>query len=103
MEKEQEIKQIIKEIKIYQEKEKLTFFVGAGVSKMSDYPSWSELVLTMASEIGYNVRENGDGWLILEIGCHPNEPLSNEITSFSHNDPTLKAEKACAGFRSLAF
>ena len=61
MEKEQEIKQIIKEIKIYQEKEKLTFFVGAGVSKMSDYPSWSELVLTMASEIGYNVRENGDG------------------------------------------
>ena len=54
MERKQEIEQIIKEIKIYQSKEKLAFFVGAGVSKMSNYPSWAELVLSMAEEIGYN-------------------------------------------------
>lgn len=62
MTKEQEIEQIIKEVKNYQAKDKLTFFVGAGVSKMSDYPSWAELVLSMAEEIDYNfynIDKNG--------------------------------------------
>lgn len=62
MTKEQEIEQIIKEVREYQTKEKLVFFVGAGVSKMSDYPSWTELVLSMAEEIGYDSYSiNKDG------------------------------------------
>lgn len=64
-----EIEQIIKEIKHYQVKEKLAFFVGAGVSKMSDSPLWSELVLSMAEEIeynSYNLDKNGNPQLSSE-------------------------------------
>lgn len=69
MTRKQEIDQIIKEIKIYQSKEKLAFFVGAGVSKISNYPSWAELVLSMAEEIGYDsysLDENGKPMLSSE-------------------------------------
>ena len=45
---------LIKEINEYREKKKLVFFIGAGVSKISEYPSWAELVLSMADEIGYD-------------------------------------------------
>lgn len=51
--RKEDINQIIKEVNKYREEEKLAFFVGAGVSKMSGCPSWSELVLSMAEEIGY--------------------------------------------------
>lgn len=69
MTRKQEIEHIIKEIKVYQSKEKLAFFVGAGVSKLSDYPSWSELVLSMAEEIGYDsfsTNEKGEPQLSSE-------------------------------------
>lgn len=69
MTRKQEIEHIIKEIKVYQSKEKLAFFVGAGVSKLSDYPSWSELVLSMAEEIGYDsfsINEKGEPQLSSE-------------------------------------
>lgn len=57
-----ELQTILKTIKEYQNKEKLSFFVGAGVSKISEFPSWAELVLSMADEIGYSsymVDKNG--------------------------------------------
>jgi len=69
MTREMEIEQIIKEIKNYQAKEKLTFFVGAGVSKISAYPSWLELILSMAEDIeydSYNVDEKGNPQLSSE-------------------------------------
>lgn len=56
----QNIEQLMKEVTEYREKNKLAFFVGAGVSKMSDYPSWAELVLSMATEIGYDSYKRDD-------------------------------------------
>ncbi len=47
------LNKLLKEINEYREKDKLSFFVGAGVSKLSEYPSWGELVLSMANDIGY--------------------------------------------------
>ncbi len=43
------IKDIVNE---YLEQEKIAIFVGAGVSALSGYPSWSKLVLKMAKIIG---------------------------------------------------
>ena len=39
-----ENRNIIERIRKYMSKEKLSVFVGAGVSKLSGYPSWYELV-----------------------------------------------------------
>ena len=47
-----EIKDIVNE---YMLQGKIAVFVGAGVSKLSNYPSWTELVLSMAKRIGYEV------------------------------------------------
>lgn len=52
-----EIKKIVNE---YMQQEKIAVFVGAGVSTLSEYPSWEKLVLSMASEIGYNVTLKDD-------------------------------------------
>lgn len=52
--------QIFEKIKRYTDMNKLTFFVGAGVSKLSDFPSWYELVKSMGDEIGYNYRKGTD-------------------------------------------
>lgn len=46
----------------YYQQGRLAIFVGAGVSSLSDYPSWSSLVIRMANDIGYHIRlrdENG--------------------------------------------
>lgn len=64
-----EINQILKEVNEYRQKDKLSFFVGAGVSKVSNCPSWSELVFSMADEIGYdsyNVNKDGNPMLSSE-------------------------------------
>lgn len=47
-----EIKDIVNE---YMQQEKIAVFIGAGVSSLSDYPSWSELVLKMAKRIKYPI------------------------------------------------
>lgn len=39
---------------------KLTFFEGAGVSKLSGFPSWYELVKSMGDEINYNYKKTYD-------------------------------------------
>lgn len=49
-----EITEIIEKIDLFRDKEKLAFFVGAGVSTLSKFPSWSQLVLSMAEEIAYD-------------------------------------------------
>lgn len=69
MTRNEEINQILIEVNKYKNKEKLAFFVGAGVSKMSDFPSWAELVISMAEEIGYdsyNVNKDGKPMLSSE-------------------------------------
>lgn len=43
---------ILADIKRYAEMGKLSVFVGAGVSRLSGYPSWYDLVQSMADEIG---------------------------------------------------
>ena len=48
-----EIKDIVNE---YVQQEKIALFVGAGISALSGYPSWSKLVLNMAKKIGYQVK-----------------------------------------------
>lgn len=40
---------------------KLSVFVGAGVSKLSGYPSWSGLIKEMADEIGYKYNNDKKG------------------------------------------
>ncbi len=51
---------IFEEIKKYSQMNKLSIFVGAGVSKLAGYPSWNELVEEMATDIGYisNTNQN---------------------------------------------
>lgn len=69
MTRQEEIREIIKEVNEYRQKDKLSFFVGAGVSKMSNCPTWAELVLSMADEIGYdsyNVNKDGKPMLSSE-------------------------------------
>ena len=42
----------LRQIKEASEKNALTFFVGAGVSKLSNAPSWGELVDEFSSRLG---------------------------------------------------
>ncbi len=51
-------------IKQYSDMNKLSVFVGAGVSKLSDYPSWGELVKSMAVEINYNDINNKENEMV---------------------------------------
>lgn len=39
----------------YMQQNKIAVFVGAGVSTLSNYPSWSKLILSMAKQIGYPI------------------------------------------------
>jgi len=58
-----DIDEIKKYVREYHEKNKIVFFVGAGVSAVSNIPSWSELITKMADEIRYTFpeAENDDG------------------------------------------
>ncbi len=47
---------LLKEISDYRQKDKLVFFVGAGVSRLSGYPSWADLIRSMAEELGYHSK-----------------------------------------------
>ncbi|MGI6692147.1 MAG: SIR2 family protein [Christensenellales bacterium] len=47
----------IKEIKKARDNDRLVIFVGAGVSKNSGIPTWSELISEIANEIGYEKEE----------------------------------------------
>lgn len=53
---------ILQDIKRYSGLGKLSIFVGAGVSRLSGFPSWGGLVQDMADEIGYlyTVDDNGN-------------------------------------------
>lgn len=55
--------EVLKKIKKFSDMNKLAFFVGAGVSKLSGFPSWFELVKSMGDELNYNYKisydENG--------------------------------------------
>lgn len=57
-----ENKAILANIFHYLGLKKLSVFVGAGVSNLSGFPSWSSLVQNMADEIGctYNKNDNGN-------------------------------------------
>lgn len=52
---------ILQDIKYYSELGKLSIFIGAGVSKLSGLPSWWDLIVNMADDIGYsyNIDKNG--------------------------------------------
>ena len=56
MKKSDELITLLKEISNYKQKDKLVFFVGAGVSRLSGYPSWADLVRSMAEELGYHSK-----------------------------------------------
>ena len=49
--------EIFDKIKKYMDMDKISVFVGAGVSALSGYPSWNGLVRKMSDEMGYT-REN---------------------------------------------
>ena len=54
------VNDILKDINNYREKDKLTFFVGAGISRVSGCVGWNELVKEMANDIEYGFeRETG--------------------------------------------
>lgn len=44
---------IIERIQHYMDNGKIAVFVGAGVSRLSGYPSWYEIIKKMANELGY--------------------------------------------------
>lgn len=52
---------IFADIKRYSNMNKLSVFVGAGVSRLSGYPSWHSLVQNMADEIDYTYTKNEKG------------------------------------------
>lgn len=56
-----DINEIKNYIRKYHERNKIVFFVGAGISVMSGVPSWSDLILGMAKEIGYTFPLTGEG------------------------------------------
>lgn len=52
--------EILDKIKEYLDMGKLSVFVGAGVSRLSEFPSWNELVKKMADELKYSYIKNSD-------------------------------------------
>lgn len=54
-------KDLFTDIKCYSEMGKLSVFVGAGVSRLSGYPSWYSLVQSMADEIGCSYAKDDKG------------------------------------------
>lgn len=52
--------EVLKKIKKFSDMNKLAFFVGAGVSKLSGFPSWFELVKSMGDELNYNYKISYD-------------------------------------------
>lgn len=52
--------EIFEQIRKFADMNKLTFFVGAGVSKLSGFPSWYELVKSMGDEINYYYKTTYD-------------------------------------------
>lgn len=59
--KEMKDKSILDDIKRYSSMGKLSVFIGAGVSALSGFPSWSILVKSMADEIGYVYKKDEKG------------------------------------------
>lgn len=57
-------KKLIYEIKKYSSQGKLSVFVGAGVSRLSGFPSWNALVQSMADEIGYAYNSDSVGYAL---------------------------------------
>lgn len=57
------------DIKKYSDMDKLTFFVGAGVSKLSNFPSWYELVKSMGDDIDYpyNTKFDSEGNATIDL------------------------------------
>lgn len=53
---------ILQDIKRYSELGKLSVFVGAGVSRLSGFPSWNGLVQDMANELGYQYEKDKEGY-----------------------------------------
>lgn len=54
-------KSILNDIKKYSSMGKLSVFVGAGVSALSGFPSWSSLIKNMANEIDYTYKIDSEG------------------------------------------
>lgn len=67
--------QLFEEIQKYGKRKKLSFFVGAGVSKISGFPSWYELVKNMGDEIDYNYSITYDKDGNSKINLSPDEFL----------------------------
>ncbi|WP_222434409.1 SIR2 family protein [Rummeliibacillus sp. SL167] len=53
---------ILEDIKRYSGLGKLSVFVGAGISRLSGFPSWNGLVQDMADEIGYLYKKDKNGY-----------------------------------------
>lgn len=56
--------ELFQEIKKFSDCGKLSVFVGAGVSRLSDYPSWSSLVRKMADDLKYKYDINKKGEVV---------------------------------------
>lgn len=52
----------MEDIKRYSGLGKLSVFVGAGISRLSGFPSWSGLIQDMANEIGYLYKKEKNGY-----------------------------------------
>ena len=61
---DKELQSIKQKIQEYQEKNKIVFFVGSGVSAISGMPNWKQLVIEIANKVGYKLQKNGDDYFI---------------------------------------
>lgn len=62
MEERSMVNEYIRNIKIASKNGKLTFFVGAGLSKLSDYPDWKELTNKFSEKLGLPIKDENSNY-----------------------------------------
>lgn len=87
---------LIHEIKKYSSQGKLSIFVGAGVSRLSGFPSWNALVQSMADEIGYDYDSDSAGYALFS----PDELLKIPQIYYVEKGKDTYREKVEMGFRN---
>ncbi len=92
---------MFEDIKKYSDMKKLSFFIGAGVSKVSGFPSWFNLVKSMGDEIKYvyNTYTNEKGDEIINL--QSDEFLKIPEMYHAKFDETKYLEKVKENFKKI--
>ncbi|WP_373482001.1 SIR2 family protein [Acetobacterium sp.] len=74
-------------------KEALTFFVGAGISKISGIPNWNELIKSISGELGINKFDTGDYLTIPQMYYYQIKKDEKKYFKFIENNIDLTNAK----------